>query len=375
MTSWLLSTLGYVVPFMAVLTAVIFVHELGHYLVARWCRVRIETFSLGFGPELWGFTDRNDTRWRVSLFPLGGYVKMHGELAGELHSSGDSQDAPGSQAGAEPFADRPLGQRAAIISAGPGANFLFAVAILTFLFVVQGKPYTLPEVAAVHPDSAAERAGFQSGDLIVAIQDTSGGRAAIKTFEELQTRILRSPGQELTLTVHRNIDGREHQLELTAIPAAMTYGSQISGFLGLEPTQAVHYSRTILPEAAWLACAEAVRITKLTFQALVDIIWGVRSVKELGGPLRIAQLSGKVAQEGLMQLLWFTAILSVNLGFINLLPIPVLDGGHLTFQAVEAVRRRPLSPAVQQYGMMLGLVAILALMLLVTWNDALRLLG
>lgn len=410
MIEWITAAMGYVVPFLVVLTIVVFVHEWGHYLLARYCRVRVEVFSLGFGPELWGYTTSSGTRWRLSLIPLGGYVKMRGESGTDESGSDESgtgqqrsrwlgNRGPGNEsdgstestsqidslAASDSFADKSLGQRAAIIAAGPAANFLFATVILAVLFASYGRPYTPAEVGEVRPGSAAERADLRSGDLIVAIEGTP-----IETFEDLQSQIRNSPGQALTLVVRRSLDGQEHQLTLTAIPESITPGSlasgspasdspasraQAIGFLGIDAARVIRYSRSDPVWSLWLACGEVVRITGLTLEGLADIIQGVRSVKELGGPLRIAQLSGEMAQNGWLQFLWFIAILSVNLGFINLLPIPVLDGGHLMFQGIEALRRRPLSQRTQQYTMLLGLVVILGLMLLITWNDTLRLLN
>jgi regulator of sigma E protease len=355
---------NYVVPFLVLLTVLVFVHELGHYLVARRCGVRVEVFSVGFGPELYGWTDRAGTRWRVSAVPIGGYVKMFGEQR--------SPDAP--EASPEEqrvmFHNKPLGHRAAIVFAGPFANFVLAVVILAGMFMVVGQPSTPADIGQVVPGSAAERAGFKPGDVIVAIDGSK-----IERFEEVQRIVQMAGGQALHITVER----AGKRVVLTAVPDTVEtvdrFGNKGTiGRLGVSRTGTdMRLVRHDPLTAVWLATVETYGMTTSIFDALGQIISGRRTAEELGGPIRIAQMSGQMAQEGLINVLMFAAILSVNLGLINLFPIPMLDGGHLLFYLFEAVRGRPLGERAQEYGFRIGIALVLALMIFATWNDLVQL--
>lgn len=357
----------YVVPFLIVLTVLVFVHELGHYWVARRCGVRVEVFSIGFGPELFGWTDRAGTRWKFSAVPLGGYVKMFGDA--------DAASTPGAELAemtaeekAVSFHHKTLGQRAAVVAAGPIANFLFALIVFAGLFVIVGQPFTPPEIGGVLPESAAERAGLKAGDRIVAINDQP-----IERFEEIQRIIQLNLDSPLTLVVRR--DGKD--LRLNAQPTIVEEQDRLGNKMRLARLGirggGVEFVRHGPGTAIWRALGETYHQTAGTLKAVGQIITGQRNSEELGGPIRIAQMSGEVAQGGIASLLVFMAVLSVNLGLINLFPVPMLDGGHLLFYGAEALRGRPLGARAQEYGFRIGLVLVFSLMVFATWNDLVHL--
>jgi regulator of sigma E protease len=353
----------WVLPFLVVLTILVFVHELGHYWVARRAGVRVEVFSVGFGRELWGWTDRLGTRWKLGLIPVGGYVKFFGEqAAGESVEEALQALPPEDRAVA--FHGKSVGRRFAIVAAGPLANLLFAFVLLVGLFVTVGQPYTPPEVMAVLEDSAAEEAGFRPGDRIVRIDGDD-----IERFEQMQTIIGMAGGQTLTVVVLR--DGAEVVLEATprVVEEEDPFGNkQRIGRLGVSRT-GVEYRRLGPVSASVQAVRQMVTIVGLTGKALGQMIAGSRSSQELRGPLGIAQMSGQVAQSGVVPVIWFMALLSINLGLINLFPIPVLDGGHLVFYAIEAIRGKPVGERIQDYSFRIGLALVLTLMIFATWND------
>ena len=364
---FLTGSLDYIVPFVVVLTVLVFVHEFGHYIVARWNRVRIEVFSIGFGPELFGWNDRADTRWKFSLVPLGGYVKMFGDAdpasmpAGELAAMTPEERAVS-------FHYKRLPQRAAVVAAGPAANFIFAIVVLAGIFATVGQPFTPPQVGKVLPGSAAEQGGIKPGDVFVAID---GER--IERFEDVQRLVRLDAGVPMKLVVRR----ADKDVTLTVTPKISTITDRFGnkhqlGLLGIEGG-GVKYVRRGPLEAVWRAGDETLNMTTGTLEAVWQMIIGARTTDEFGGPLRIAHMSGEVAQGGVVAMLWFMAVLSINLGLINLFPIPVLDGGHLLFYAAEAIRGRPLGQRAQEYGFRLGLALVLTLMVFATWNDLVHL--
>ena len=357
----------FVVPFLLILTILVFVHEMGHFLIARRNGVRVEVFSVGFGREIFGWTDKAETRWKFSLIPLGGYVKMYGDANAASQPSGDGADmSPEERAVAFPF--QSLGARTAIVAAGPIANFLFAIVLLAGLFATVGQPFTPPVVGDVVPESAAEAAGIKAGDRIVRLDGE-----AIERFEDIQRIVRQKAEQPLTIDVERNGE----VLTLTAVPTSSeitdSFGTKYKiGLLGIMRGE-VEYARYGVVKAVWRAARETVSLSAGTLDALGQIIVGSRSTKELGGPISIAQMSGTVAESGLVPVVWFMAVLSVNLGLINLFPIPMLDGGHLLFYGIEAVRGRPLGERAQEYGFRIGIAIVLSLMLFVTLNDLIQL--
>ncbi|MDE2061483.1 MAG: RIP metalloprotease RseP [Bradyrhizobium sp.] len=364
--------IGYLVPFLFVLTVVVFFHELGHFLIARWAGVKVLTFSLGFGPELAGFNDRHGTRWRISAVPLGGYVKFFGDdseaSTPDLETLGNM--TPEEQA--DSFHHKKVFPRAAIVAAGPIANFVLAIVIFAGMALYYGKPSSIPRVDLVQPGSVAASAGFQVGDVVLAIDGS-----AIESFADMQRIVSTNAGSKLTFRVKR--DGGI--VTLTATPALKEMkdifgNSHKIGVLGIQynaqpsdpKTTPVGYleSLKIGVDQVWF-------IIDSTFKFVGSLFVGAGSTGDLGGPLRIAQLSGQAASLGFQFLLQLCAALSVSIGLLNLFPVPLLDGGHLLFYFVEAVRGRPLSPRAQEMGARIGLGLVLMLMVFVTYNDILHL--
>ena len=348
--------------FLIVLTVLVFIHELGHYLIARRNGVKIEVFSIGFGPELYGWWDRAGTRWKFSAIPLGGYVKMFGDADA---SSGLPINL--SKLSLEErelsFHCKRLSQRAAIVAGGPIANFVFAIVALAVLFMTYGQPFTPAEVGQVVPGSAAEAGGIRPGDAVVSIDGQS-----IDRFEDVQQIVRMNPAVDLTMVVKR--DGQPVTLHVTPsrVEESDRLGRREIGQLGIRGG-APKYVRRDPASAVVRAFDETWNLSATTLEAMWQMVLGRRTTDELGGPLRIAQLSGEVAQGGIVPLIWFMAVLSVNLGLINLFPVPVLDGGHLLFYAAEAIRGKPLGQRAQEYGFRIGLALVLTLMVFATWND------
>ncbi len=355
---------GFGVPFLVILTVLVFVHELGHYLIARRNGVRVEVFSIGFGPEIFGWTDRAQTRWKFSLIPLGGYVKMFGDAdAASTRPDGTISELSDEEK-AHAFPYKRLGQRAWIVAGGPLANFLFAIVVLAGLFTFVGQPFTPAVVGEVVADSAAEQAGFQPNDKILEIDGWG-----IDSFEDLQRIVSLSPGEPLEVLVERG--GQPIELEVTPSLVEVTdhFGNvNRIGRLGIMRSGVDYIKRDPFSALYW-ATEETWSLTMTTLKAVGQIISGSRSAKELGGPLRIAKMSGQVAETGIVPVIWFIAVLSINLGLINLFPIPMLDGGHLLFYAIEAIRGKPLGMRAQEYGLRIGLALVLGLMIFATWND------
>ena len=359
---------GYVVPFLFVLTIVVFFHELGHFLVARWCGVRVLTFSIGFGPELLGFNDRHGTRWKLSAIPLGGYVKFFGDENAASVPDAASISQMTEEERRESFFFKPVPQRAAIVVAGPVANFLLAIVIFAAVFTFYGKQATPARVETVQANSAAQAAGFKPGDLIVSID----GRR-IDTFTDMQRVVSASAGQALDLEVDR---GGEH-LHVKATPALTELKDNFGnvhriGVLGI--TGAREPPVRVDPlTAVRLGVEETWFVVERTLSYIGGVVVGKESADQLGGPIRIAQVSGQVATAGFVALIHLAAVLSISIGLLNLFPIPLLDGGHLLFYGIEAIRGRPLSDRAQEVGFRIGLAIVLLLMIFATFNDILHL--
>jgi regulator of sigma E protease len=366
------SLLSYLVPFLAVLTVVVFVHELGHFLVGRWCGVGVKAFSIGFGPEILGWNDKHGTRWKLSAVPLGGYVKFAGDINA---ASAPDQDMLAHMSAAErevSFHHKPLWKRAAIVAAGPIANFLLAILLFAAITYVNGRQVLAPRVEAVQADSAAERAGFQPGDLVISIN----GRP-MSGFGDMQRVISASAEEPLDFVIERG--GQE--LRLTAVPdlkeTSTPFGKQRIGLLGLQASRAPEdlkrVSYGVVASLNW-GMSETWYVVERTFTYLSRLVTGRESADQLSGPIRIAQVSGQVASlGGVSGLISLVAVLSVSIGLINLFPIPLLDGGHLLFYGVEALRGKPLSDRAQEIGFRIGLAIVVMLMLFATWNDIVHL--
>ena len=354
---------GFGLPFLVILTVLVFVHEMGHYLIARRNGVRVEVFSIGFGPELFGWDDRHGTRWKFSLIPLGGYVKMFGD-ANAASMPGEGLEDMSEQERAEAFQAKSLGQRTWIVAGGPLANFLFAMIIFTILFSTIGQQFTPPVVGEVLEGSAAAAAGFEPEDRIVAIDGSS-----IERFEDIQRIVQLNAGTPLAVTVQRG--GREVVLDTTPerVVATDAFGNeQEIGRLGIARS-GVEYVQHAPHMAAVHAVKETFVVSGTILLAVYQLATGTRSLEELRGPLGIAQMSGQVAENGVVPVLMFMALLSINLGLINLFPIPMLDGGHLLFYGIEALRGRPLGERAQEFGFRIGLALVMTLVVVVTWND------
>src|SRR5579864_2692699 len=363
---------GYLIPFLFVLTIVVFFHELGHFVVARWAGVNVLTFSLGFGPELVGFNDRHGTRWKISAIPLGGYVKFFGDDSEASTPSSDALSNMSEEERAGSFHHKKVGLRAAIVAAGPIANFILAIVIFAGLFTFLGKPSTSARVDKVEAGSAAAAAGFQVGDVVTTIDGT-----AIDSFSDMQRIVGIRAGEKLTFTVKRGNStvqlqgtpelrevkdpfGNAHRLGVLGITRSMSPGD-------------VTTERVDPATAVWLGVKETWFVIDRTLAYIGGVFTGREAADEVGGPLRIAQISGQVATIGLAALVHLAAVLSISIGLLNLFPVPLLDGGHLLFYAVEAVRGRPLSERAQEMGFRIGLGLVLMLMVFATYNDILHL--
>ena len=363
---------GYLIPFIFVLAIVIFVHEMGHFLVGRWCGVGVDAFSIGFGPEMFGWTDRQGTRWKVSVIPLGGYVKFTGDLNVSSAPDADELSQMDDATRSRSFHHKPVGQRALIVAAGPAANFILAILIFAGIVYFNGQRVLEPRVQAVVEGSAAEAAGFAQNDLILSIN----GREVVG-FSDLQRIVSSSAGDDLVFEVER--DGRVETL--VAVPVRTeqetAFGRHRIGMLGLQAVNdpdAVRHVEFGPLQSLGHGVSETYFVIDRTIDYLGKLVTGRESADQLSGPIRIAKVSGDVATlGGILGLISLTALLSVSIGFINLFPVPMLDGGHLMFYAIEAARGRPLSDQAQEIGFRIGLALVLMLMLFVTWNDIVNL--
>lgn len=363
---------GYIIPFLFVLTIVVFFHELGHFLVARWCGVKVLVFSIGFGPEIAGFNDRHGTRWKIAAIPLGGYVKFFGDENAASVPDQTALDAMNSNERRESFFHQKVPARAAIVAAGPIANFLLAIVIFAGIFTFYGKQNTSARVDTVQPGSAAATAGFRAGDLVVAID----GRA-VNTFSDMQRVVSTNAGVTLTITVER--DGQRTSLQ--AIPALKEVKDNFGnvhriGVLGISRSMApddLKLERVNPLTAIVLGIEETWFVVDRTLAYIGGVVVGREAADQVGGPIRIAQVSGQVAHAGMVALIHLAAVLSVSIGLLNLFPVPLLDGGHLLFYGIEAIRGRPLSERAQEVGFRIGLAIVVMLMIFATFNDIIHL--
>jgi regulator of sigma E protease len=364
--------IGYIVPFLFVLSIVVFFHELGHFLVARWAGVKVLTFSLGFGPELAGFNDGYGTRWKISAVPLGGYVKFFGDESEASTPSSEALASMTEEERAGSFHHKKVGPRAAIVAAGPVANFILAIVIFAGLFTFFGKPSTTARVDKIEAGSAAAAAGFEVGDVVTAIDGST-----IESFSDMQRIVLAHAGDQLTFSIKRGDSKLElrgtPELKEVKDPFGNTHRQGVMGITRAMSPGEVTTEKVDPATAVWLGVRETWFVVDQTFAYIGNVFTGRASADQIGGPIRIAQISGQVATLGLTQLIHLAAVLSISIGLLNLFPVPLLDGGHLLFYAVEAVRGRPLSDRAQEMGFRIGLGLVLMLMVFATYNDILHL--
>lgn len=352
------------IAFVLVLGPLVLVHELGHYLVGRLFGVKADAFSIGFGKEIAGWTDRRGTRWKLSALPLGGYVQFAGDMNAASMPDARAADGLSPEERAQLFQSKPLWQRSLIVAAGPFTNLLFAVAIFAVFNFTYGKVVSLPEIAQFSADSPAKAAGLRIGDRIISVDGNP-----IESFTDIPEYVVPFPGRTVTIGIERGGDRLDLPVRIREEVERDRFGNEARiGRIGIAPGQA-----KVVPvgpvEAVRLAVDQTAGIIRLTFTGIGQIFTGERSIRELGGPVKIAKYSGEQLSLGWSKFVGFAALISINLAFINLLPIPALDGGHLAFYAAEAVRRRPLGLRSQEWAFRMGLALVLALMLFVTIND------
>ncbi|WP_339757414.1 RIP metalloprotease RseP [uncultured Hoeflea sp.] len=360
-------------PFLLVLTIVVFFHELGHYLVGRWCGIHADVFSVGFGPELIGRNDKHGTRWKLSLIPLGGYVKFRGdENAASLPSGAGSDLSEAERDGSFPGAA--LWRRAATVAAGPVANFILAIAIFAIMFATNGRVISDPVVSKVLPASAAEAAGILPGDRFVAIDGVE-----VEIFDDVQRYVSVRPEVPITVTLEREGEMVDVTLTPERTEISDTFGNKMEvGRIGVATNNdsGNFRVREYGPlEAVGEGVAQSWYIVTRTVDYIGNIITGREKADQLGGPIRVAKYSKDMSTLGIGALIQLAAVLSVSIGLLNLMPVPMLDGGHLVFYAIEAIRGRPPGAVAQEWAYRFGLTLVLALMLFATWNDVSMLIG
>ena len=349
--------------FLIVIGVLVFVHEMGHYLVGRWCGVKAETFAIGFGKEIAGWTDKRGTRWKICMLPLGGYVQFAGDMDPSGTKSSDWLSLPAEERN-QTFQSKSLWKRASIVFAGPAINFIFAILIIMGFVMAYGTSATLPVASEISPNSTAAAMGMKPGDRIISVDGEN-----IELFEDLRQKIMLIPEQNVEIVYERDGQRIAKQGKTGVQILKDRFGNEYRlGLLGMSSSQ-VEWRPVSPLEAPAVAVDTTLGIVDQITTTLGQVITGRRSIKELGGPLKIAQVSGEQFKLGLENYVWFVAMISINLGFINLLPIPMLDGGHLMFYAIEAVRRKPANAKVQEWAFRSGLALVLVFMLVVTFND------
>jgi regulator of sigma E protease len=349
--------------YIAMIAILVVVHEGGHYLAGRLFNVKTDVFAVGFGREVLGWNDRRGTRWRLNWLPLGGYVKFTGDMNETSQPSAETLALPAHER-AGLFAFKPLWQRTIIVLAGPMINFVFAIAILAGFYMAFGHPLTPPVVSSVSPGGAAAAAGIKAGDRVVAIDG-----APVERFEDIVSIVMGSTGEPMTLVVETG----GAQRTLTLVPT-MVETKDAFGNVTRHPRLGIaRGDRVVVPVGPGAAIAHGFSDTGAIVGSIANtlrqVVTGARSLDDLGGPIKTGQVTGQQASLGILSFIAFMAFFSINLGFINLLPIPTLDGGHLLLYAIEAIRRRPMEPKVQEWAFMSGFAALMTLMVVLTWND------
>ncbi|WP_274424145.1 RIP metalloprotease RseP [Chelativorans sp. YIM 93263] len=360
--------LGTIVPFLFVLTIVVFVHEMGHYLVGRWCGIGVKAFSIGFGPELFGWNDRRGTRWRVSAIPLGGYVKFVGDVGATSQPDSEEAESLSDEERRIAFHLQPVWKRAATVFAGPLFNFILTIVVFSVMFAMFGRYVAEPMVAEVRPDSPAAEAGFEPGDRFVSVDG-----AAVESFGDVQRIVSGRAGDPLVFVLER--DGQ--LVKTVATPEAQEQTDALGntvriGIIGVVNNEVLGQPRHVEYgplEAVGAGFEETGSIIARTGHFLTRLVSGREDRCQLGGPVKIADMAGRAASLGFEWLVQLVALLSVGIGILNLLPIPPLDGGHLVFYAMEAVLRRPVSERIMDVVYRAGMIMVLMFMGFVFWND------
>lgn len=358
-----LSALYIASGFIVVITIVVFVHEMGHFLVARWNKVKVEIFSIGLGKEIFGWTDRYGTRWRISLIPLGGYIKMFGEPSSQYNNQYNNivmQSPPSDQA----FIAKKIWQKIAIVVAGPGANFLFSIVLFTCIFWFFGKMVTNPLIAEIQPTMPAAIAGLMPNDKIVALDGKK-----INSFEDVIRYIQLNTGQNIDFLIERDETSLNIPIKpvLTAVTDILG-DKQCVWQVGIKSVETYHQEFAFFPSFE-MAINQTQNIIQDSLAAISQIISGERSVKQLQGIISTARVSGEAAKMGILPLLFLAGFLSVAIGLFNLFPIPLLDGGHLMFYIIELLQGKPLSVKIQEAAFKIGLILIGGIFILALYND------
>lgn len=350
--------------FILIISLIVFIHEFGHFIVARWCGVKVDEFAIGFGKELIGFNDKKGTRWKFCLLPIGGYVKMHGDRNAASVPDVELVKNMSAEEKKISFLGKNVYQRMAIVGAGPVANFLLAIVIFTFLFRLNGVTTVAPVVDKVLEESAAFDSGLKKGDEVLQVDDIE-----IVTFDDMRAIVSMSADRKLTFKIKR--DDKIIDVDLTPKTRITKdfFGDEVKiGMIGVSASE-VNHKTLNLGQSFMRAHVETYNTSIAIFKAIGELVTGRRSIEELGGPIKIAKYSGKTVEMGFVAVVWFMAMISVNLGVMNLLPVPVLDGGHLFYYMIEAIFRKPLSQRVQQIGFKIGFSLVMTLMIFTTLND------
>lgn len=368
----ILNSFYYVVPFVVLLGILVFVHEFGHFLIARLCGVRVTDFSIGFGKELWGFTDRHQTKWKICLIPLGGYCQFLGDANGaSAGEDAETLDTLTEEDKKQAFAFQNPWKKLAIVLGGPGFNYLFAIVVFALMFVLLGKFTFPPVVGEVLPEGAAFEAGIRQGDRIVEIN----GRK-IKTFGDISTEISLTVDGTAEVVLLRGDEKLNFDVKLKNVEIEENGTGVSRPMLGIKSQSSVEldHEKLSVPQALSEAVSETWRVTTGTLRGIKQMITGERGTQDLGGILRIAEMSGDISKKsGWIDFVAFMALLSINLGLINLFPIPVLDGGHVVIFLIEIVSRREINEKAKEILFKCGFALLVALMVFATWNDVVHL--
>jgi len=350
--------------FVVILSIIVFIHEFGHYYIAKLAGVKIDAFAIGFGPEIFGWNDKSGTRWKICCLPMGGYVKMYGDVNPASMPDAEKMQEMKPEEKNVAFHYKPLPAKAAIVFAGPLANFLLAFAILTFFFSYYGKPLTTTEISAVSEGGAAFEAGLVSGDVIASIDGTK-----VKEFSDIQRIVALNTGTPVEIEFLHN--GEPKKVNLTPKISVRTdlFGNEVKGALLGIRANVISYEKLNAGSAAVEAVKETYNLSAGTLTAIWQMVTGKRSAREISGPIGIAKYSGQSADKGLPTVLWFMVVISINLGLVNLFPIPALDGGHLLYYTIEALRGEPMAEKFQQWGFRFGIAIIGTLAVFAIFND------